>query len=484
MKEDQNIEDLFRASFENFEVAPPPSVKAGIDSEIGNGKRKRIWWISSIVLLLLMTTGGWMLYTSSAVTGTKKTLAAEQSSLSKEQNNGSGKRSSEQSFSTESDQHKDSVTEKGTSEAATQLPVVHEKAETTKNIQGQTTVSRKNTRPKYSRERVGYQSKTKTKKPGSIKPAKAKSKSAQSTDLPSETIGSERAAYGSENTIPVNNLIKERSGKQVLREVQSPLSEKLADRAAKTERSDDNSENQVASVDSTTLTAEKPETKQKPTSAKNWMGSLYAGPQWGLNTIPKDPAYDFTEKTSLYFSAEINRNLFSGFGATTGIGYTSRSETVTYNQFTYDSLYLGIDSTPVYGNPNFPDSITGYTYFNNYQIDTTKTQQIQNNSIQTIAVPLFVSRHFTFSEKWGMLVNAGAVFRFNTFSAGNVGPAPVTNAFTVSPAVRVHLTYSLKNWMFSAGVSGGFDLKQAMIYEGIERKRSYLTPQFGVHFRF
>lgn len=119
MKEDQNIEDLFRASFENFEVAPPPSVKAGIDSEIGNGKRKRIWWISSIVLLLLMTTGGWMLYTSSAVTGTKKTLAAEQSSLSKEQNNGSGKGSSEQSFSTKSDQHKDSVTEKGTSEAAT-----------------------------------------------------------------------------------------------------------------------------------------------------------------------------------------------------------------------------------------------------------------------------------------------------------------------------------------------------------------------------
>ena len=480
MKEDQNIEDLFRASFENFEVAPPPSVKAGIDSEIGSGKRKRIWWISSIVLLLLMTTGGWMLYTSSAVTGNKKTLAAEQSSLNEEQMNSSGKRDADHPISMDSNEN--SMKEKSSSEAATQLPNAPNNAETTKNSQEQITVSRKNARPKHTRERVGYQSKNKTKKQGSFKTAKTKKKSSQGTSS-NETNGSESGTFGFENTIPEKSAVIRQSGKQVLMEVQSPLSTKLADRAAKT-KSSDNTEDQIVSVDSTTQASGKPDPKKQPSSAKNWIASIYAGPQWGLNAIPKDPAYDFTEKSAWYFSAEINRNLFRGFEATTGVGYTSRSETVTYNQFTYDSLYLGIDSTPVYGNPNFPDSITGYTYFDDYQIDTTKTQQVQNNSIQTIAVPLFVSRHFMFTDKWGMLVNAGAVFRFNSFSTGNSGPAPVMNAFTISPAVRVHLTYSLKNWMFSAGVSGGFDLKQPLVYEGIDRKRSYLTPQFGVHFKF
>lgn len=420
-----------------------------------------------------------MLYATSVSTGNKKTLAAERSTPNNELNNDSEKQTSEQIVSADLSHKKASAMEKKNANENTSTAIQSAKTKSAKNSDKTQSASGKNGRSKHYRERISGPSKTKIKKQPIAKTSKSKQKGGKRLVVETKTPDATTTFAG---TTSDDASTKNYKGKSVLQEIQSPLVVKLNERAKKTEAEKNDAVNEIAAVDSTNEQTEKP--KKEPNTEKNWMGSLYAGPQWGINSIPKDPAYDFTEKTSFYFSAEINRNLFAGFGATTGVGYTSRSETVTYNQFTYDSLYLGIDSIPVYGEPNFPDSITGYTYFNNYQIDTTKTQQVQTNGIHTVAIPLYISRHFAFSDKWGMLVNAGAIFRFNSFSTGNQGPVPVTNAFTISPTLRVHMTYTQNNWMFSLGVNGGIDLKQALIYEGIDRKRSYLTPQFAVHFRF
>lgn len=478
MKEDQNIEDLFRASFEEFEVMPPSSVKAAIDSEIRSGKRKRIWWISSIVLLLLMTTGGWMLFSTSTPAGNTKLVTAEQVSRTNNVHNKPGDTDSENSSTTNSEAKSGVVKEHSTYVNQSQINKSESSVKSTTLTQHTQTISPKNKRPQHTRERVRKGLQSKTKKQRISKPKNGEDSYSSASGKQFED--GEDILLENKSTEKIN--VKRVSGRRVLKELQTPVSGKLSELAQQTNAAQNTAGNAVATVDSTANSGKNPDNKS--TSDKNWMVSLYAGPQWGINTIPTDPSFEFNEKTSAYFSAEINRNLFAGFGATTGVGYTSRSEIMKYNQFAYDSLYIGQDSTPVYGNPNFPDSITGYNYIDVYQIDTTKTQNIQNNIATTVAVPLFITRHISFTEKWGLLVNAGAVFRFNSFKTGNVGPVPSTNAFTVSPALRVHLTYSLDRWMFSLGVNGGVDLKQAIIYDGIERKRSYLTPQFGVHFRF
>lgn len=478
MKEDQNIEDLFRASFEDFEVAPPSSVKAAIDSEIRSGRSKRIWWISSIALLLLLTIGGWMFFSTSAITGNSKRPAAEQVSRNNDSHNQFGKSDSENTFTTGSKAkpnavkgHSANLNDKATKKSGSST-------QSTINTPETQSVSVKNKRPNHTRERVRKELNAKTKNQLASKPKNKAYKKRPAYEKPYQ----EGEVLPDENTSTERIIVNRVSGKRVLKEIQTPVSGKLSALAQKTNSEENTTGNTIVSADSTGNSGKKSE--DKSTTEKNWMVSVFAGPQWGLNAIPSDPSYDFNEKTSAYFSAEVNRNVFAGFGVTTGVGYTNRTEIVKYNQFSYDSLYLGMDSLPVYGNPNFPDSITGYNYFNVYQIDTTKTQQVQNNIVQTVAVPLFITRHFSFTEKWGLLVNAGAVFRFNSFKTGNVGPVPLTNAFTISPALRIHVTYSLDKWMFSLGVSGGMDLKQAFIYQGIDRKRSYLTPQFGVHFSF
>jgi hypothetical protein len=49
---------------------------------------------------------------------------------------------------------------------------------------------------------------------------------------------------------------------------------------------------------------------------------------------------------------------------------------------------------------------------------------------------------------------------------------------------RVHATYKWKNWMFSAGFGGGWDLGIPASYANYDRKRYWITPQVGIHLTF
>jgi hypothetical protein len=67
MKDERNIDDLFRSSFEDFEIAPPASVKNEIDRKI-DGKRssrKFFWWFFALLLLVSAGTFAGFFYSSS-----------------------------------------------------------------------------------------------------------------------------------------------------------------------------------------------------------------------------------------------------------------------------------------------------------------------------------------------------------------------------------------------------------------------------------
>src|SRR3989338_7078218 len=494
MKEDNNIEDLFRSSFDHFEVAPPPAVKEAIDSKIGGASNKRGgWWIFGLVVLLGTTSLLFFFNNSSDKQGTSthqlasgETPANNTNSKTTDhsKNNSSATRSSKSS----SGQPGESNTSLSATDSGTKKGIYSE------GNQSNSLVEQESINPKSHKSAKNNQTAPK-KTNGSKKKGVSGKKSAGKKNN-TETLGfNELSALdltnnalnppGDDGNNPGNSS-NEGNGKS------DPKNSGTSD-TDPPKKTDpvvtDPKENPVTpqAADSTENKVNKTKPPKNKNAGGNWLASLYAGPSFGINSKSNDELRSVSEKPSFQFSAEINRNLFAGYGLSTGFGFNQRQETFKLtNLQILDSAIVINDSIPIYGNPNVPDSITGYQDTTYYYDDTLSTDFSQLNRIQTIGIPVFFTKHFKFSDQWGLLVNAGAVFQFNKVSIGELNgmPAPTINDFSMNVAGRFHLTYTWNQWMFSAGVSTGMELKQAVIYEGLDRKRYFITPQLGFHFRF
>ena len=504
MKEDNNIEDLFRSSFDHFEVAPPPVVKEAIDRSIGGSSKKRIWWFSALVMLLGAAS---LLFFFTQSNGKQddrlstNQLASTQSgtnhsSTTANSNTNQSTHEKSTSFTDQSNNKSTSSTQKdNTSKQAT-----HSNG----NQDGSSDGSGNN--PLKSAK-----SKSGNKQPSSVKTLSKKSGKAKKTSGKSTKKSPKKRSKNDSGTPGFDQL----STLDLSEIALNDLGKSLGDDHSSNEgngKSDptEGNENGVGSTlpeksdsisgkpkepiitqapDSTKTDGKDPKPKKEKSTESNWLASIYVGPSFGMNSKSNDALKSVSEKPSFQFSAEINRSLFKGYGLSTGFGFNQRQETFKLtNLQILDSAIVVFDSIPIYGNPNVPDSITGYQDTTYYYDDTLSTDFNQVNRIQTIGIPLYFTKHFSFSDQWGLLVNAGAVFQFNKYvttqQASLMIPAPTVNNFSMNVTARIHATYTWKQWMFSAGVSTGWELKQALIYEGLDRKRYFITPQFAIHFRF
>ena len=506
MKEDNNIEDLFRSSFDHFEVAPPPVVKEAIDRRIGGASNKRIWWILGLVLLLGTST---LLYffagssekqgngpsdhqlasnempvnnsTSKTTTHSNNYSSTTQTSTSPAGQTGNkNTASSEQATGTVKQNHSDE-------NQATSLQKNKKKGD--KSLTSNTG----NKKNRSAKTNSPNRKKTSGKKSSGKKSSGKKNNSGtlDFTDLSNLDLTDNALTDRTNNT---DNNPTDGDGKGDTKDTKDP------DGTTNSGTSDANSPEKTDSIpaktneplatlvgDSAKTDGNKPNPPKNKTTGENWLASLYVGPSFGINSKSNDDLRSVSEKPSFQFSAEINRSLFAGYGLSTGFGFNQRQETFKLTDLQIlDSAIVIDDSIPIYGNPNEPDSITGYLDTTYYFDDTLSTDYTQVNRIQTIGIPLYFTKHFSFSDQWGLLVNAGAVFQFYKVSQGELNgiPAPTVNDFSLNVAARLHATYTWNQWMFSAGVSTGWEMKQAVIYEGLDRKRYFITPQLGFHFRF
>jgi len=505
MRDENNIEELFQSAFEDFEMTPPDSVKKGIDQAIDGSRYRRIWWISSLVALI---SGGAIitfLYFGKTPTAIQQQLSAKSAVHSTEARNTSQNKSTTSGLSKpDKFTNQSLLTDKqGTSSNTNNnLQTLHSthsfsgkqnnfinqnnstkqsnpigKPNKLKKSNGSTQLTAGKTAESTAKTTKSAKRTTtkKTKSSGSIFPSTDFS---ASTMKGSETIGTTKGNAASTVGNDLANNEVNKKNPQTTDKADS-IAKNLSDKqVAVTEQAiepNDSSANELHIDPTTPLT--------KP---RYWMASFYGGPQFGLNSNGNDPLRSVSEKTGTRFSVELNRTLFQGYGITTGLGYGTNSESYRLTQLTIiDSIYLGQDSIPIYDS-QFPDSIIGYNYMAVYTSDTTKTESTQLSQVRTIGIPLFVTRHIMFSEKWGLLVNAGAVFNLYKVTLGTANgiPPPTINDFSVNVVARLQLTYKWSNWMLSAGLNGGWDLKPALMYQGLDRKRYFLTPQIGLHFTF
>lgn len=502
MKEDNNIEDLFRSSFDHFEVAPPPVVKEEIDRKIGGSSNKRIWWISALVLLLGAASLLYFFTDSSEAQGagsadkqlaTTETNPNSSRSTTKQRTNNS----STNQTSTSSANHSN---DKNTVSSATNELNKQTKKRATENPNLSSSKSNDKEVKTNSINKKTRSAKAKTSKRKGTSGKKTSGKKAKNnagtpgfndlsglnlTDVALNNSGDgtndpdnpSNNANGDGSTDPANPTDTNGSGS-----LNSNPPKETDSIPAKT-----NEPPVTQASDSAKNDGSKPKPPKNKTTGNNWLASVYAGPSFGINSKSNDDLRSVSEKPSFQFSAEINRTMFAGYGLSTGFGFNQRQETFKRTtQQILDSAIVVNDSIPIYQNPQQPDTIIGWIDTTYYFDDTLSTDYTQVNRIQTIGIPLYFNKHFSFSDKWGLLVNAGAVFQFYKVSQGELNgmPAPTVNDFSLNIAGRFHATYTWNQWMFSAGVSTGWEMKQALIYEGLDRKRYFITPQLGFHFRF
>jgi len=470
MKDLKNIEDLFKETFNDFESIPPTSVKAAVDGAIKK-KKGGLWWLPVLALLLAALPLAYYYTSDSNIAREKSNTLSISGNYSSNRN----EKNAETSASFETSTTKHIATHKEDKQKGAYAPANsgENKAKKSHDTPDKQTFNAKKTKTKTTKPQVVVVPKKKQAAKNKKTPITAINPSPQKTT----GMGNDQSTEDDNKTKGVNLTEKPGNIKDTLPD------EKLASNPVK---KDSTTTPVIAKLpDSTKEPSVSPpdKTPSANNSAKNWTASLYFGQQYE-RAQSSDKAYSVLDPQPAFkFSGEINRTLFSGYGVSTGLGYYKVND--KYETFTYenDSTVTSVDTIPIYDQN---DSIIGYDYVFHYD-DSTQINHPFNYSISNIIIPVYLSKQFDLGNNWGMLVNAGAVFRMSKVTGGPVAPygkdpVIVRNSFMISG--RAHATYKWDNWMFSLGFNAGYYVKPPVQYHNIKTTRSFITPEIGVHFNF
>ena len=487
MKDLKNIEDLFKETFNDFEIAPPAELKTVVDQAI-NEKKKGSWWLPVLALLMLAIIpfvyyllSDSKIDTPSQNSTTHKNLSTTQLS---ESNTGveftkTNENNASQRSISKTEKTIDAIT--NSSNQSKQQHSTINKNQTTKNNivsnENATFSKRKNTPPMKQKK-------------GSVTTVKISESSAKPANANSKT----NAAYADNNDSPKNN--------------KNGMTQELSNESNSNGSNDISASNNIDSVminkenDSlnTPITLSKsydssdsPSVFQTTSNkspktndlSKQWYASVYLGPQFDFARSSEKLLSDLNSKPAFDYSLEINKTIFSGFGITTGIGGINTKDVYTRYTYIADSTYT-VDTIPLY-DPNNPDSIIGYNGIETLHVDNIQRAHSFKYTISSMVIPIYVSKQFDFGNNWGMLLNTGLIYRMNKIKGGPVTPyseEPIINKNSFMISGRVHATYKWNNWMFSLGMNAGYYIKPPVNYPNIKTNRSYFNPEIGIHFNF
>lgn len=485
MKDLNDIERLFQESFDGFEVSPPPSVKSDIDRQIGGNNRKLLWWLSVALLILITATATLLIANRSTTPQQPESTSSASSSGNTATDNSNDASSSNNLPDQNAKQTALNVPQTApeqTKQASDVKPTAKKQVQTGK----QPLKNNPQQKPKNGRK----QQKTKT-------PKLTKTLGNKVLKTPTNSVVKTPTAYDT-GKLPVTSGSSE-TGKTPNNEKTDPKTSgnDPVSNAGTTSPADSLNADPSKSGADSTLTENTPPTnteeqnkadkdKDKSTD-KPWMISFYTGPQFDRwNTKNKETSFDIP--TSWRTSLEVQRNITGNLSASTGVGYQRNWEYFHKNvYFVYDSVYMGIDTIPIYDQQN-PDSIIGYEYVEVYGSDSTSSPFYTSRLVNTFSIPLYLHYTFELSENWFLLTDVGATFNFYsvmaTWENNPIKPDPVSNDFGINAMLRLHAGYRRGNWMFSAGITGSMYLKTPVTYSGIDTKRLFLSPQLGLHYSF
>lgn len=495
MKENDEIDDLFRSSFDDFSVEPPPHVKISIDEKIDFKRKIKGGYYKGFIfsILSILLIGSVYLLNSSK---SEKNLSASTETTTNESN--VSEKESKENVSTEEELIPNNVIskskepvyikeeQKSTSINSTAKPSkTAEKLKSTtpskitststpsKIISSTSAVTTKTTvnsaRTASNKKNALATKKKKRKRNTSPKDIYPASKNVTNSENPEAR--KEIKVEGKENEIS-SNLVENKST--------SPLETTPLITPTKTAiDSVNNIENSISLIesksDSTIEAAD--ELKQIPIS--KWRLSSHVGQATFSNKIGFENEYSIKENNSIYFNIEATRllknkcNATFGFQANQYLSDLSKSTSVTsYFQNGVDSIGFDTTLNVVISVPNF---------------DTLQTNVVahQHYSVSNFSIPLYFGYTQKIYKNIFLDATAGALIGYQSAKliANDLNLiAPTIHSFGVKACIRPQLRYQFNRFGVSVSSNFGYDLIPTLNWNGINRKRSYVEFGVGLHF--
>lgn len=483
MKEDHNIEKLFQDVFDQFEVTPPVSVKAGIDSQLGKVRKRRFlfWWIALAVLF---------------IGGIGFAISTQQEAKGDPENRISA--SDIESASPQEAPHAQPIarnTQAGTAPNTSPShngfkrndSIVRKTASSDQPAQASRETSGE--RPIQTTSKVVSNNVSKQQVKRSSGKVKHEKRSKKSFPVDKNQKGNQAAFSNGNTSKPAEQKVEEEPGEKSLsakaeKQQGTSQSDIRADSLVKT-----GTETNPVQKDSVSDVASQPdpESKGKPgkeeEKKRHWMLEVSGGPRFGQNTSKTDLV--LKDANSYQVGLGFSRNLDLGplkyvtlsgeYGSGKG-KYTSESQT----QSVY---YVGIDSIPYYD--TITGAIIGYQVYNNY--DTlTNTLQVQSGAtITRIAFGLGTQFNFNLKNGFGIGLAPGYYYARNTFRFQD--SSGVQNAAVSGSQIQlnVSLYYDWNRFRFRVGLDSRYEWMGKSDHLFIDRRKSVLfLPQIGIGYKF
>ena len=343
MRETDDIERLFRESFEGFEITPPTSVKTGIDKEL-KSKRSLVWWLSAciVVLATIASTLVFLNRSASEKSEAEKDLFTKNNSA--ESSSGSKEYASNIYHSLPSGlSHSDK--QQTVFKTGKKHPLTDQK------VQQKTFATRSPKSTSSNPESLKHHLSSKKKAVKTILKKQHERRGSNGKNTTKKNTTSKNAEQTAE-TIKTGTETLDATTQTGMIESSATITDSISTAEA------DSSSAQDSLAITSSVENPNPEKGTSGNNEKLWMASLYLGPQFDLWKVSK-PDFDLNIHPSIRTSIEISRQLKSNFGISAGLGYNQFKESGQTSYVSGIDTVTTVDSIPIYDQQN-PDSIIGY----------------------------------------------------------------------------------------------------------------------------
>ncbi|MGB0915320.1 MAG: outer membrane beta-barrel protein [Crocinitomicaceae bacterium] len=529
MKEFDEIDDLFNSAFNNAEATPPPMVKQGVDAALFSTPKGGYMWIYGILVFALVC-GGIVAYQMTDQLPTKlsaglldeelnevvdmnSTLNTSESIVASKKNNSELERiglnqgggALDESVNTQKSLNSGVVVnQKGNSAKESRILVTTGVAsskdnrltqndlsiEKVESISGAINHSSINTLTNNLEAEENNTSSelamnTTNNELNSDLGISSSDNKSSINDITSESLESNTIEQGTEH-LALSKSVEEQQGvngiNNGLELDKSSSNEVVAD--LKSEEPE--ALNVLPVEERDTLESQLPVINNiKSASVNPWTIAVYAGGQGGINSNKSTGTqlYFIKESLGLDVGLDVNYQLNAKFGVGVGIDYFRRNASLRSSLTTVDSISNG--GSWVINNPNLPDSLQDSTFVETFSPIENVTE-LENITRQTsIGIPVYVAYTMPIAQRFKLRVAAGARFSYESFKViQENGSLPVNqfSSFGVNAMIRPELTYGFNKAEIGVYGKVNYDLKHALTWDAISRRRYGLGA--GVVFRY
>ena len=490
MKEQDEIKDLFKGSFDGFEVTPPASVKINVDQKVKQIQsiRKMKWFLFAgiSVFLLALTV---LLFSQGENKATNANLASNRILEYYDKSTNGISQYGDKTKGTKNTEIESKLNSTSSKKQTTQIT-----NNSSKNILksvNSSKISNSNTSKKTDQTSNEQQATKQKKSKNLISDSKTKNiLEAENNHLQCiKKIKKDRNKNKKSKTEEIEVEKFENSYKMRIDE-NVDGQETIAATVEKNDQVQNKTidSNMVSNIDSLKGIAndsleENKQILEIKKKKRTWLLSLKTGSSLGFNQVNGQSNLALKEKSSFFIQTEIAYYLNSKMAISSGFNYQNNLENISQDQtilgdsmivsynyiYVLDSMQIIVDSLafPVYGQDS-----TAVNFENNYQV-------------YSIGVPIMFQYTFDLSSKLFLDLSAGAILNLqgsrSNYEYLNTSNRTV-NKFGVKACLRSQLRYQFSNWGVSLNTNFGYDFKPVQSWENVKRKRSYLDLGIGIHY--